>query len=327
MKRRVRDGPGSDDRGVVELREIEVFLALAEELHFGRTAQRLRLSPGRVSQMIRALEREIGGSLFERSSRQVRLTRLGGRFRTGAELIHSDVEDTLRACRALVSDTGWRLHIGYSASIGLEFVAKLVAAFESAYPGSIIVFNSLGVRVANPVESLLLDPTRDLALMWCPGGDGGVLSSPMLTVGAAIDEDPRALLVPTDHPLADREAVGLDELVGYQLLEPGLSMVPAMREAWAPHVTPSGRRLEYTADDLASLIGRPEVNVTDIYPLVLAGRGLHLTVKSVLDRLPCPGLVAVRIIDMPPAALVPVWRRSADNDGIHAFVEIARSLL
>jgi DNA-binding transcriptional LysR family regulator len=109
-KRPVRDGPGSDDRGVVELREIEAFLVLAEELHFGRTAQRLRVSQGRVSQMIRALEREVGGSLFERSSRQVRLTRLGGRFRTGAELIHNEVEDTLRACRAIVSDSGWRLH-------------------------------------------------------------------------------------------------------------------------------------------------------------------------------------------------------------------------
>jgi DNA-binding transcriptional LysR family regulator len=73
----------------VELREIEVFLVLAEELHFGRTAVRLRLSQGRVSQLVRALEREIGGSLFERSSRQVRLTRLGVRFRSGAELIHN----------------------------------------------------------------------------------------------------------------------------------------------------------------------------------------------------------------------------------------------
>jgi hypothetical protein len=121
--------------------------------------------------------------------------------------------------------------------------------------------------------------------------------------------------------------VGLDELVGYPLLEPGLSMVPALREAWAPYATPSGRRLEYTGEDLASVIGRPEVTVTDIYPLVLAGRGLHFTVSSVLDRLFCPGLVAVRVTDMPPAVLVPVWRASADDEGIRAFVEIARSLV
>jgi DNA-binding transcriptional LysR family regulator len=311
----------------VELREIEVFLVLAEELHFGRTAVRLRLSQGRVSQLVRALEREVGGALFERSSRQVRLTQLGVRFRSGAELIRNEVGDTLRACRALVRGAEWRLHIGYSGSIGLQFVAKLIDAFESAYPGSVVVFNSLGVRVANPLESLMLDSTLDLALMWCPGGDGRLLSTPALMVGAAIEEDPRALLVPVDHPLAGRAAVGLDELVGYPLLEPGLSMVPALREAWAPYATPSGRRLEYTGEDLASVIGRPEVTVTDIYPLVLAGRGLHFTVSSVLDRLFCPGLVAVRVTDMPPAVLVPVWRASADDEGIRAFVEIARSLV
>jgi hypothetical protein len=77
---------------------------------------------------------------------------------------------------------------------------------------------------------------------------------------------------------------------------------------------------------LAGLVGRPEVNVTDIYPLVLAGRGLHFNVKSVLHRVPCPGLVAVRVADMPAMVLVPVWRATADNDGIPAFAEVASSL-
>jgi hypothetical protein len=59
---------------------------------------------------------------------------------------------------------------------------------------------------------------------------------------------------------------------------------------------------------------------------VLAGRGLHFTVKSVLDRVPCPGLVAVQVMDMPTMVLVPIWRAAADNDGIHAFTEVAHSL-
>jgi hypothetical protein len=134
------------------------------------------------------------------------------------------------------------------------------------------------------------------------------------------------VLVPADHPLSDRDAIALDDLIGYRLLEPGERMVPAFRDAWAPRLTPSGQRLEYTADDLASAIGRAEVNVTDVYPLVLAGRGLHFTVKSVLDRVPCPGLVAVQVADMPAAVLVPVWRAAADNDGIHAFAAVASSL-
>ena len=64
-----------------DLREIRVFLVLAEELHFGRTGERLRLTPSRVSQMIRTLEARLGGSLFDRTSRRVRLTPLGERLR------------------------------------------------------------------------------------------------------------------------------------------------------------------------------------------------------------------------------------------------------
>jgi DNA-binding transcriptional LysR family regulator len=310
----------------VDLREVETFLVLAEELHFGRTAQRLRLSQGRVSQTIQALERELGGALFERSSRHVRLTRLGVEFRKGAERISEEVAATLRGCRALARGGEWRLHIGYTTSVGLELVAELVRAFESAYPDSVVVFNSVGLRPANPIESLILGQGLDIALMWCPEGDGRTLSGPTLAVGPAIVEDPRAVLAPADHPLSGRDAIMLDDLVGYRLLEPGGRMVPALRDAWAPRLTPSGKRLEYTADDLASLVGRPEVNVTDVYPLVLAGRGLHFTVKSVLDRVPCPGLVAVQVVDMPAAALVPIWRAAADNDGIPAFAAVASSL-
>jgi DNA-binding transcriptional LysR family regulator len=310
----------------VNLREVETFLVLTEELHFGRTAERLRLSQGRVSQTIQALEREVGGALFERSSRHVRLTRLGEEFRKGAERISEEVAATLRTCQAIARGGGWRLRIGYTTSVGLEFVAEMVRAFESAYPDSTVVFNSVGVRPTNPIESLILGPGLDIALMWCPGGDGSSLGSPTLTVGPAIAEDPRAVLVPAGHPLSDRDEIMLDDLIGYRLLEPGERLAPALRDAWAPRLTPSGQRLEYTADDLASVIGRPELKVTDVYPLVLAGRGLHLTVKSVLGRVPCPGLVAVPVVDMPAAVLVPIWRAAADSDGIRAFAAVASSL-
>ncbi|NUP83813.1 MAG: LysR family transcriptional regulator, partial [Nonomuraea sp.] len=64
----------------MEFRELECFVVLSEELHFARTAERLYLSPGRVSQLVGALETRIGGRLFDRTSRRVRLTALGERF-------------------------------------------------------------------------------------------------------------------------------------------------------------------------------------------------------------------------------------------------------
>ena len=64
----------------VELSEIRVFLGLAEELHFGRTAERLHITPSYASQLIRRLETRLGGRLFDRTSRRVRLTPLGERL-------------------------------------------------------------------------------------------------------------------------------------------------------------------------------------------------------------------------------------------------------
>jgi DNA-binding transcriptional LysR family regulator len=69
----------------VELRELRAFIALAEELHYGRTAERLDLTPGRVSQIVRTLEVKVGGRLFDRTSRRVRLTPLGEQLRANLD--------------------------------------------------------------------------------------------------------------------------------------------------------------------------------------------------------------------------------------------------
>src|SRR4051794_21706154 len=89
----------------VELREIRVFLALAEELHFRRAAERLQLTPSRVSQTLRELEAKLGGELLSRSSRRAALTPLGERFlaeaRAPYEQLARVLERTLTANRAL----------------------------------------------------------------------------------------------------------------------------------------------------------------------------------------------------------------------------------
>ncbi|WP_205327333.1 LysR family transcriptional regulator [Glycomyces sp. YM15] len=79
----------------MERDELECFLILAEELHFGRTAVRMRLSRARVSQLVQRLERRLGAPLFERTSRNVRLTELGAGFREEVEPHHRAIERAL----------------------------------------------------------------------------------------------------------------------------------------------------------------------------------------------------------------------------------------
>ncbi|WP_030443581.1 LysR family transcriptional regulator [Actinoplanes subtropicus] len=89
----------------MELRDIEIFLTLAEELHFGRTAERLRVSSARVSQSIKQQERRIGGALFERTSRSVRLTPLGRRFRDRLDAGYREIAAGLDEAATIARDS------------------------------------------------------------------------------------------------------------------------------------------------------------------------------------------------------------------------------
>jgi DNA-binding transcriptional LysR family regulator len=131
----------------MELRDIETFLTVAEKLHFGRAARRLYLSPSRVSQTIRNLEREIGGLLFVRTTRQVRLTPLGEQFRVRAEYGLGILRTALRDAQA--SARGVETHIGSTerasfpvppvgqfACIDEAFLGEAASAFQASQPGS-----------------------------------------------------------------------------------------------------------------------------------------------------------------------------------------------
>ena len=105
------------EHGGVDTAEIEVFLTLAEELHFGRTAERLRMPQPRVSRLVSALERRVGGALFERTSRRVRLTPLGEQLRDQLQPAYKDLTAALDGARATARDTAGVLRIGFSPNL------------------------------------------------------------------------------------------------------------------------------------------------------------------------------------------------------------------
>jgi DNA-binding transcriptional LysR family regulator len=98
----------------MEQRDIEIFLTLADELHFARAAQRLHVSTARVSQTIKKLERRIGGPLFERISRRVQLTpighRLGDELRPAYQQIHDAIDAVMTAGPRRPQHTAGRVH-------------------------------------------------------------------------------------------------------------------------------------------------------------------------------------------------------------------------
>jgi DNA-binding transcriptional LysR family regulator len=124
---------------MLELREIEAFLAVAAELHFGRAAESLRLTTSRVSQMVRALERQIGAPLFERTSRRVRLTPLGEELLTGLRPAYERLGELLHEAQRSAATTGSRLAVGFSASLLPGIQQTLTGAFEHDRPGNRLI--------------------------------------------------------------------------------------------------------------------------------------------------------------------------------------------
>ena len=101
------------DRGDrMELRDMEIFLTLAEELHFGRSAERLHVSPARVSQAIKKQERAIGAQLFERTSRRVRLTPVGELLRQRLKPTYEGIQEAMAEVTTVARRSAGRLTLG-----------------------------------------------------------------------------------------------------------------------------------------------------------------------------------------------------------------------
>ena len=178
----------------VELREIRVFLALAEELHFRRTADRLGLTQSRVSQSLRSLEHKLGLELVHRTSRRVTLSPAGERFREEISAAYGELVAALRQTH----------EVGVAVAGELRLGAHNAAAVGARLLGVIDAFEAANERCAVQVVELSFgdrfDSLRrgeiDLMLTRLP------VDEPDLVVGPLVDREPRVLAVAHDHPLA-----------------------------------------------------------------------------------------------------------------------------
>ncbi|MGH9054767.1 MAG: LysR family transcriptional regulator [Acidimicrobiales bacterium] len=289
----------------VTLAEIEVFLALAENLLFTRVAERLCLSPSRVSRLVASLEGQVGGRLFQRTTRQVTLTPLGVELRDRLQPAHAQLRDALDQTRASALAAGGVLRIGMPVSISSLMLNRLIDAFQAEQPQ-----RSVEVQEVDLWD--LYGPLRrrqiDVLVHWA------VLDEPDLTAGPVIERRSRALAVGVSHRLARREWVSVEDLADEQI-DTGFHP-PALLDAFAPAITPSGRPIPR---------GEPARSIqATIYNTAL-GRVVHPTMTGV-PTLTRPDIVLVPIRDLPPMPLGLIWCSGREDARIDAFAEMARSL-
>lgn len=301
----------------MDLRELEAFLAVAEELHFGRAADRLHLTTTRVSQSVRALERRVGGPLFERTTRRVKLTPLGERLLADLRPAYLGMTAALHTARAIASTQSPRLRLAFATSMSPKICTELVEAFQRLHPGCQLV------RSARPSWGLhtgeLPKPSElDLFITWAPG-DPDILQTPGWTVGPPLRKVPRALLVGTRHPLAGRSCVDIEELADHPLLYAGWTEAVSPRmnrysDAWTPPSTPAGRPLQRVRRMHGSFL-------EELMVIIAEGDLAHLTMEGITDIHHHVDVTLVPLTGLPPMLAAPVWPSSSTNPMLPAFLE------
>ncbi|MFD3329875.1 LysR family transcriptional regulator [Streptomyces sp. NPDC058701] len=129
--------------------ELDCFLILAGELHFGRTAERMLLSRARVSQLVQRLERRVGAPLFLRTSRSVALTALGRQLRADLEPHHRGIARALERAAATARAADGVLHVGFTTPPAGELVLKAADAMRATHPGLAVEVCEVPLRAAD----------------------------------------------------------------------------------------------------------------------------------------------------------------------------------
>jgi len=186
----------------MELRALRCFLAVAEELHFGRAADRIGVTQPSLSQQIARLERELDTLLFTRTSRQVRLTAAGAALAPGARRALTEAERAGHAAREAATGASGELVIGAIGSALNGVLPLLVRAFAARSPGVAVDFRQL-------------DTAEQLAALQDHRLDAGFIRSaeplPGLAITALLSE-PLVAVLPAEHPLAALAQVPLAAL-------------------------------------------------------------------------------------------------------------------
>ncbi|MFL3867907.1 LysR family transcriptional regulator [Streptomyces griseobrunneus] len=293
----------------MELRHLDAFLAVAEELHFGRAAKRLQMAQPPLSQQIRQLERELGVQLFHRNTRSVRLTSAGESFLDPVRTVLDDLDTAVRAARSAGKGEYGRVAIGFAGASSHETLPRLTRAVRAAHPGLELVMT--GQTYANTALTRVADGSLDLGFVRLPVTRPGVAHR-------VIDQEELICALPSDHPLARLVSVPLDVLAGEPFVSFPANSGSTVRDAMTEACERAGftPRVVQEAPDSYTILA-----------LVAAGVGVTVTVTSV-QHIQQNGLVYRRIAGPPirlRAALA--WRPDNPSAALRAVLAVAEEAL
>lgn len=204
-------------RSVVDIRHLRCFVAVAEELHFGRAAARLHVAQPAVSQTIRGLETELGLTLFDRANRRVTLTDAGRVLLQEARSTLSRFDDLVDTMGRMRSGQGASISIGTVPALPPELIPGLLARIAALGPGPSVVVRAItdGRRSTEQLQAGAFDMVLVRGVVGAPGIGSVVVA-----------REPVGVALPVDHPLATQASVAPDALSGMPLISFGRTTDP-----------------------------------------------------------------------------------------------------
>jgi DNA-binding transcriptional LysR family regulator len=256
----------------MELRHLRYFVAVAEELHFGRAAKRLHITQPPLSQQIQLLERELGVKLLIRG-RKVQLTEAGRVFLEEARRTIDVAERAARAARAAGAGAAARLRVGYPAVTLVELVPASFRRFAERFP-------NIGIEAVaghtGGLLSALHDDQLDLAFLTMSGHESEAVCFKLL------HREPLVVAIPDNHPLASQAAVAMSDLA-----EQPMILLPRALEPLHEHL-PSVVLADTPA---ASLMVHEAITLESAYSAVAAGLAVAIIVESTAQTVAVHGVV------------------------------------
>ncbi len=294
----------------LELRHLRYFVAVAEEKHFGRAAERLRIAQPGLSQQIQALERSLGTQLLVRDQRHVELTPAGETLLQHAYRLLALVDRAVESARLITHDKTGVLRVGTPAT-GLNPVAHdLLEAFRTGIPDvEVVLYPALG---GHNVEALRTG-TLDVAFVNAPFEAFDSLEYLRLGLAEVL------IILPASHPLAAFERIPRAALLNEPFIMPPSTVDPTVVE----HIY----RMMFAEREHPNIVEAPDDSVATRVLLVLQGKGITPTILSSVTELQIPGVVFRAMED--PAPFVEhglAWVDPEVTEEVEMFLRFAREL-
>lgn len=293
----------------MEIRQLNLFVAVAEELHFGRAADRLHMAQPPLSQQIRQLENELGVKLFQRTTRSVELTAAGREFLKHARHVLDAITEAELAAKAGGSGEYGRVRVGFAGAATRHLLPTLAREVKARYPNIELVLR--GNLYANAAQEALSRGDIDLGFVRLP------FSLPGLSY-RAIEEEKLVCVVPSGHNLAGRKSVSIAELAD---------------ESFVTFPRDTGSTLRAITNKVCWDAGfSPKVvqeapDSYTIHAMVSAGQGVSLALSSTTN-VSQPGAVYLPIRgSLPRLQSAIAWKSDNESSALAAVLKVAEDIL